>query len=229
MKIKEKRNGFSYNLDVMALAENYNHTIFKWLKKNTGAGDTILDFGAGSGEFCNRFEGYDISAVEPDETFHPFINCKKYETIDEIEHKFDVIYSLNVLEHIENDSLIVSKFYDYLNPWGRVKILVPARKELFSRMDIEVFHFRRYEREGLIDLFVSNGFEVNYCRYFDSLGYLATQIYKRLDRGEGEDLKAEHLLLYDRLVFPVSSLIDKVFQGKIVGKNLLLEAAKVSS
>ena len=219
---------FDYNLDTMALAKNYNNAIFNWIAKGTNLNDSILDFGAGRGEFCNRFKGYNnICAVEADESLRRFINCKKYPIIDEVDSKFDLIYAINVIEHIENDSLILSKIYQLLNNKGKLKIFVPAKQELFSKMDKEVGHFRRYEKDKLIKLFNENGFKINYCRFFDVLGYFATLAYKIIDKGEGEDLKEKPLLFYDKIIFPVSNFMDKITFRRLIGKNLILESQKL--
>ena len=213
------------NLDLMSLAENYNQSIFYWLQKSASFDDPILDFGAGHGEFFFRFEkaGYKVIAVELDKSAHDRYPPKKiFSSLTEVPRTFRMIYSVNVLEHIENDAAAVMQLRGKLSSThGGVKILVPARQELFSVMDEKFGHFRRYERRQLIDLFEENGFAVTSCRYFDFIGYFAMIFYKYTDNSGKINRSA--LLAYDRYIFPLSRMLDKLF-GWFIGKNLILEA-----
>jgi SAM-dependent methyltransferase len=212
------------NLKIMSLAKNYNHTIFNWiisdvdLKKNN-----ILDFGSGNGEFCNRFKD-GIYAVELDTTMHNYLNCPSEDNIEKFNKKFDLIYSSNVLEHIKNDTDAIQDLYDYLVIGGVAKVLVPAQMELYSNMDKIVGHHRRYSKEELINKFSKVGFRIEYCRYFDFIGYFASFFYKLfINKGVIDE---RSLILYDKLIFPLSNIIDKITFGKIIGKNIMLKAIK---
>jgi hypothetical protein len=56
----------------------------------------------------------------------------------------------------------------------------------------------------------------------DSLGFFAALVFRLLARGEG--LPGERsIVLYDRLVFPLSRLLDRV-TGGLIGKNLFVVA-----
>jgi len=212
------------NLDIMSLAQNYNKSIYKWLSNNIPSKAVILDFGSGQGEFFNRFnaENFNIYAVEPDSSMHSFFP-KEYvfSSIEEVNNKFNLIYSINVLEHIEDDALAINKFKKYLvDNRGVVKIFVPARQELYSSMDKKVGHYRRYSKKQIKQLFIDNGFEVKLCRYFDFLGYFAAAIYKIL--GKDGDIDSKSLIFYDKYIFPVSLIFDKFF-SRFIGKNIIIE------
>ena len=209
------------NLDIMHEAKLYNDYIFKWIQTD----GKVLDFGAGNGEFCNRFGLGNIIAIEVDDILKETIKCPVYTSINDLKYNdFDLIYSLNVLEHIENDSDIVDDLKSLLKKGGIVKILVPARQEIYSSMDKKVGHFRRYERKALINMFENNGFKVVSCDYFDFLGYFIALLYK-LVNNEGT-ISHSSIILYDKVVFPLSILFDKITFGKIIGKNLMLTAIK---
>ncbi len=211
-------------LDIMHYASKYNNSIYKFIVSGESIDNQIiLDFGAGKGEFCNRFEN-NIFAVEIDSTMHKFINCTVEDNICNFNKEFTTIYSSNVLEHISNDMGAIRDFYDNLSTGGVVKILVPARMEIYSNMDKNVGHYRRYDKKDLVSKFTSAGFEVSYCRYFDFLGYFAAFIYK-LAAGFG-DISITSLKIYDTYIFPISRAIDSLTFGKIIGKNLVLRAVK---
>ncbi|MEQ9366659.1 MAG: class I SAM-dependent methyltransferase [Leptospirales bacterium] len=213
------------NLDAMALAVRYNNTIYRWLRRGLAANDSILEFGAGKGEYCNRFADHTIQAIELDQEMHPSIACPAFQDIDQADGQFNLIYAVNVLEHIKDDAESVRQFHARLRPGGRVKIFVPARMELYSSMDTLVGHERRYHPSGLKNLFQENGFRMLDCRYFDFLGYFATLAYK-ISRGKGEVSPAS-IRVYDSLIFPVSTALDFLTRGRVIGKNLIFEAIRI--
>jgi hypothetical protein len=59
--------------------------------------------------------------------------------------------------------------------------------------------------------------------YVDSVGFVASLLY-RLSGRDGS-VTARSILLYDRLAFPPSRLVDRVTR-RLVGKNLLVVAAR---
>ena len=212
------------NLDIMSLAENYNSSIYKWLSKNVDSDSAILDYGAGQGEFFYRFkENYaNIFAIELDTNMHNYFPDKQvFPIIDKCNNKFNLIYSINVLEHIKDDSLSVKSFKKYLEKESVVKVFVPARQELYSEMDVKVGHYRRYSKKQLKKLFEDNGYNVTLCKYFDFFGYFATAAYKFFGGSGGINPKT--LVFYDKYIFPISLIFDKIFSG-IIGKNIVLEA-----
>jgi hypothetical protein len=212
------------NLDVMSLAKNYNKSIYKWLSKDIPSKTVILDFGSGQGEFFNRFNSdhYNIYAVEPDTSMHSFFPEERiFSSIENANNNFNLIYSINVLEHIKDDVAAIKKFKKYLKDnRGIIKIFVPARQELYSSMDKKVGHYRRYSKKQIEQLFIENGFKVKLCRYFDFLGYFAAAVYKIL--GKDGEIDSKSLLFYDKYIFPVSLLFDKFF-SRFIGKNIIIE------
>ena len=211
----------------MSVAHRYNGVLFAWLKEGTKRGDRIVDFGSGIGEFCNRFvdAGYEsVFSVEIDASMHSFNRCPCAVQLNEYENTFDMVYSCNVLEHIAEDGKTARELYEALKPGGRIKIFVPAKQVLYSEMDRAVGHYRRYEKRALVRMMEEAGFEITECRYFDFLGFLATLVYKWI-KGSGT-INQKSIAIYDRFIFPLSHMIDRMTGGRIVGKNLLLEGVK---
>jgi len=212
------------NLDVMSLAINYNNSIYRWLSSDITSHSVVLDFGSGQGEFFNRFNACysSVYAVEPDINMHNFFPVGYvFSAIEKINKKFDLIYSVNVLEHIKDDVLVINKFKKYLSTKESIiKIFVPARQELYSDMDKKVGHYRRYSKKQIEKLFLENGYIVKSCHYFDFLGYFAAAIYKIL--GKSGDINPKSLIFYDKYIFPVSLFLDKFF-SRFIGKNIVIE------
>jgi len=86
--------------------------------------------------------------------------------------KFDTVFALNVIEHIENDSLAVQNAKSLLRRNGKLVILVPAGQSLFNSLDRELGHYKRYSKTGLKNLIRAAGFDISYCRYFNAAGIL---------------------------------------------------------
>ncbi len=73
---------------------------------------------------------------------------------------FDVIICLNVLEHLENDTLALTELRRLLQPGGHLILEVPAAPSLYDAFDNMVGHFRRYRLSGLVAACRDVGFEV---------------------------------------------------------------------
>ena len=218
------------NLSIMENAKNYNNSIMHLILFRAGLNDKILDFGAGSGTFSKYIKemGFNVSCIETDAYLISRLNALGLVVNDDIkkilDYEVDYIYSLNVLEHIEDDCQILSEFYNKLSAGGRLFVYVPAFPLLFSKMDIKVGHYRRYKREDLMLKIKNAGFKIDSCRYADSAGFFATVLYKIIDRSDG-NINPAALFFYDKWVFPISLKLD-YFLGNYFGKNLYVHAYK---
>ena len=218
------------NLEVMQEAVNYNRYLLDAILEQTGANSHVLDFGAGTGQFALalRQRAVDVIAVEPDSALRNRLathGVPAYASATELPAStFDLIYSLNVLEHIEDDARALRQLHTCLRPRGRLLVYVPAFMLLYTSMDAKVGHVRRYSRAGLRNVVSGAGFDIEHLGYVDSLGFPATLLFKLADRGGGQ-VNRTALKLYDRLVFPVSRALD-LLMSRWFGKNLMLVACK---
>jgi hypothetical protein len=89
-------------------------------------------------------------------------------------------------------------------------------------MDRRVGHVRRYRRSRLVRLLEQAGYSVEKARYADSLGFVAALVYRVLGSDDGS-INRRALAFYDRWVFPVSVLLDRVV-GRWFGKNVIVLA-----
>ena len=124
---------------------------------------------------------------------------------------FDSVFALNVVEHIENDSLAIENMLHLLKPGGQVTVLVPAHQALYNGIDKSLEHFRRYNKRSLSEL-MSKFAPVKNLFYFNGTGILAWWIggklfsHKTIPEGE--------MKLYNTFV-PVFKLIDKITMNRI--------------
>jgi hypothetical protein len=98
---------------------------------------------------------------------------------------------------------------------------------LFSKIDTELGHFRRYTISDLTAKMQTAGFEIQDARYCDSMGFLAWFSVKILKIGQKMDRRVSlGMKIFDKLILPFSIKIDQVFPRIPFGKNLLIIGIK---
>jgi SAM-dependent methyltransferase len=193
----------------------------------------LLEFGAGTGFLAEIFrQKFKISpvCVELSPDLISTIKSKKFEChqyLRETPQSFSAIYTSNVLEHIQDDSEILTQLYEKITPGGVIGIYVPAHQFLFSTMDEQIGHVRRYSKKDLMAKTKSAGFEIKRVQYDDFLGFFASLVVKLIGYKNKANLgSARSLLIYDRLIYPVSRALDTLGFKYLVGKNLFIVAEK---
>jgi SAM-dependent methyltransferase len=191
----------------------------------------VLDFGAGSGSLASIFrQQFSVSpiCIEIDSELRSVLkkkNFTSYADLSQLSTKSDYIYSSNVLEHIHNDIDAIKKIYDVLSPGGKIGIYVPALPFLFSDLDRQAGHYRRYRKSELISKFEDCNFKVDMCFYSDSIGVLASMVLKIFGYRNSFRLGANRsLFIYDKYIYPISQFLDKLGLKYICGKNIFLLA-----
>jgi len=131
--------------------------------------------------------------------------------------KFDTIFYIDVLEHIELDKQELINAANCLSAHGYIAILSPAHNFLFSNFDISVGHFRRYNIKMLNEI-TPESLKIVSIFYLDSLGMFASFFNKFYLKTKDPTLT--QILFWDRFIVPVSKLLDKVIFYK-VGKSIV--------
>lgn len=219
------------NLEVMADAHNYNQYLFDLVEKNIGQREKVLDFGAGIGTYLDYFQqknSFQLTGVEVDLNLYNVLKEKGhniYQQISEIpQNSFDAFYTLNVLEHIEQDKEALQSLAKILKSGGVGFIYLPAFNFLYSSMDKKVGHFRRYNKKMLKNLLGESGIQIKKIRYVDSLGFFVTILFKIIGNKSG-NINPKSLKFYDKVIFPLSRFLD-LFLGAFLGKNILAVVEK---
>lgn len=218
------------NLEVMQDAVNYNRYLLDTVRKYAPPKAKVLDFGAGGGQFAAPLskQDMDLTALEPDQLLQQRLRAQGLRVVGSTQElpdaSFDYIYSLNVLEHIEDDEAALRGLHSKLSANGKLLIYVPAFPVLYTSMDAKVGHVRRYTRETLMARVTTAGFQVDRVGYADSIGFFATLVFKLSGNKDG-NVSLGALKLYDRAVFPLSRSLD-LLTRRWFGKNLLLLAHK---
>ncbi len=147
--------------------------LFKKTKKYIKKHSNILDAGCGEGNISlllamkeNKVLGFDISreaiisAQKKSKTLN--LEAKTNFLVQDIQNfnlnkKFDVIFCIEVLEHIKNDNNAIRNLSLHLKKNGLIIITVPSknaplyRLKSIKRYDKKIGHLRRYDEKELIN------------------------------------------------------------------------------
>ena len=132
--------------------------------------DKIIEIGAGTGNTAgylmkNGFENISVGEVH----LRGLEYAKRYGikeryqldvTRTPFREHFDVVGIFDVLEHTDDDQLVVENVYKMLKKDGKVVVTVPAHMWLWSKEDVIPYHRRRYELKQIRELFERSGFRI---------------------------------------------------------------------
>ncbi|MFL6451848.1 MAG: class I SAM-dependent methyltransferase [Bryobacteraceae bacterium] len=137
---------------------------------------TFFDVGGGNGYVSRALQtaGYEVVLLEPGRV--GVLNSAKRGISQVVQSAlFDAgfvpgslpaVGMFDVLEHVENDGEFLRDLRRLLTPGARLYLTVPAFRGLWSKDDVEAGHWRRYTLNGLSQLLVRSGFEVEFATYF---------------------------------------------------------------
>jgi SAM-dependent methyltransferase len=131
--------------------------------------------------------------------------------------RYDTILYIDVLEHIEDDRNELDTAARHLGPEGMLIVLAPAHDFLFSRFDYVIGHRRRYTKKTL-SILTPAGCTLHRLMYLDVLGVLPSLVNKFFLRQPQPTER--QILFWDRLMIPLSRLLDKVLNYKI-GRSII--------
>ncbi len=225
--------------------ENY----YRWLVEEVRPffGERLVEIGAGIGTFTTWIVRSHVSChptarlevFEPEgnlyqhlrkrlETAHPdLLQAGRLRTTNGVfrssPERFDTVIMINVLEHIEDDQASIRAAYHALVPGGKFVVFVPALPWLYSALDREVGHFRRYEKPHLERLLRAGRFDVVKSKYMDCIGVLPWYLLNVVGRRTSINPHLAHL--YDTWFVPVTRWIEGL-RNPWFGKNVLIVARK---
>lgn len=140
-----------------------------------------------------RFHSYDISDPK---------------VVELASYSFDTIVSLNVLEHVKDDSLALAHMRQLIAPTGNLVLIVPAHSWLYGTMDRAIGHYRRYDKTRMAEKLSEAGFKSVMQTYMNSLGALGWCINGRILR---QTVPPSGQLKLFNLITPVLRAMEKAF------------------
>lgn len=146
----------------------------------------LIDVGCGGGGFLKSLAGYgklfgvessssaaihalgksSAKIIRGDATDLPFKDSR-----------FDILTSLDVIEHLDSDGDALKEYHRILTDDGIVILTVPAFEFLWSPRDTVLAHKRRYTARGLKRLLTKAGFKVMKCSYTNLFYFPGLLIY----------------------------------------------------
>lgn len=219
-------------LESMNQAAWYNQwTLKKFAKYLRG---DILEVGCGIGNFTNSLTKYGyVFAIDINKNYLKAFDLPEnkgkagFGNIEKGEYffakqNFDSIVCLNVLEHIENDSLALNNLHKLLKPEGTLILLVPAHQFLFGNIDKSIGHLRRYNKNELSQKMERLGFKIVFSKKINFLGAIGWFVAgKILNESKVEDKKIKIFNLLAPFFLTFEDIIEP-----IIGTSILVIAKK---
>lgn len=119
--------------------------------------------------------------------------------------EFDVVAAFDVIEHIGEDELVLRNFYRATRPGGHCLLTVPQHMWLWSPMDEEACHKRRYGAGELERKAVRAGFHVARSTSFMTILLPVIALSRLLDRHRGRTGGPESLR--------VNPAVNRIFEA----------------
>lgn len=198
----------------------YSEWIFEKISHDIG--DRVLEVGSGMGSIAKRLTNKpELVLSDKDERYLEVLrkrfarrsnvkvmnyDIEKYSP-ELAELQPDTIICLNVLEHVEDDVNVLRNFYKTLAPGGRLVLLVPASKALYSGIDRSLGHVRRYSREDLLRKLRDTGFEVGDMFFFNRVGWVGWFVAGKVFRSNR--IGRTHIRIH-KLILPLCKLFDRI-------------------
>jgi 2-polyprenyl-3-methyl-5-hydroxy-6-metoxy-1,4-benzoquinol methylase len=228
-------------LDVISKAGHFNKWMYQVIEPFLKG--EVLEIGSGIGNISafavqggtsitlSDLEGQYRQYLQ--EKFSGFANVKGIISLDlqhpdfktayvSLKGKFQTVFLLNVIEHLQDDRAAVSNCRYLLKYGGCLVILAPAYQGLFCRFDKELGHYRRYTVHQLQRLISRENFETVHKQYFNLLGIAGWFVFGKLLKKKM--IGSSEMQLYNHLV-PVLKFADKLVLSQaglsaiLVGKN----------
>ena len=146
--------------------------------------NSIVEVGAGNGALSWHISaGRDYLGFEPDEqafeqatqrlAARPRATLVNAEIPPAATEQYDALVALEVLEHVDDDAKALVQWSRWVRPAGLVVLSVPAKQKRYGPYDRAVGHYRRYERDQLLEVMAQAGLEdLRIYSYGMPLGYV---------------------------------------------------------
>lgn len=185
-------------------------------------GDSLLEVGAGLGEFASQVRGLQrhvvtdvdagaVAAMAARFADRPEVEARVLDLAGNLEEQVGgpvtTVLAINVLEHIEDDAEALRRMAGLTEPGGTVVIWVPGYQQLYGEFDRAVGHVRRYTPTTLRDAFERAGLAALEVKPVNLLGGIAWWLTVR--RGGVGKQKPGLVRLYDRFVVPTTRFVER--------------------
>lgn len=163
----------------------------------TGPAMRVLDAGCGSGRLLDELRDYgQLTGLDlnPDSVEvargrgHADVVQGPVEQLPWDDETFDLVISLDMVEHTPDDRVTLRELRRVTKPGGRFLMTVPALRALWSSHDVFNNHYRRYDRRMLRALAAETGWSIERMTYFNSLLLPPAALVRLLQRVRHREL-----------------------------------------
>lgn len=134
------------------------------------------------------------------------------------ESELDAIGAFDVLEHIEEDEVVLKQIFKALNPGGIVFITVPQHRWLWSAVDEYACHVRRYDTNELHQKVCRAGFDIIRSTSFVSK-LLPVMYLSRLLKRNKTDMRMDSMA-----ELRINPILNKLFEWLLYFELTLIRA-----
>ncbi len=211
------------NLRKLKSLGRFNRHIYDVVRPSMGK--RILELGAGAGNITRHLlEHGSVTASDPvpelakrlerefegawgfEATTWDMVSSPSQELLSA---EFDTVVSINTLEYLEDDGLVLRHSRDLLHAsGGKLVVLVPAHQHLYGDLDRSMGRRRRYEKADLQSRLEGAGFRVLQLENFNFVGALGWLLNSRI-LGRGQ-LPTLQIKAYDAVAPLVLNLESRV-------------------
>jgi SAM-dependent methyltransferase len=199
-------------------------------------GRSVLEVGAGLGEFAAQFTGLQrlvVTDVDPQAVTllkkrfadRPEVEACQLDLSGEvhIEPPVETVIAINVLEHFDDDTGALRSLATAVEVGGSIVLWVPGYQRLYGEFDRRVGHFRRYTPRTLTEVVRRAGLEVELVKPVNLLGGVAWWLTVRRAGTTSPDPRM--VAVFDRCVVPVTKALERVVRVPF-GQSVLCVARK---
>ncbi len=168
--------------------------ILELLKKyalSKSVNSPILDSGCGTGLILQELNNYGFT-IGLDFSPKALAYCKERGLNNLLKgdvsqlpiksNQCEIVVSLDLLEHIEKDEIVLKEYHRILKKDGIICLAVPAHPFLWSSHDDALHHYRRYTKKGFKEILVKNHFDIIRYSYAISFTFVPIVIYRFLTK-----------------------------------------------
>lgn len=184
----------------------------------------VLDIGSGTGITLKVLEGFgNAYGLELSQRAIDFLKKRHLKRIICADASlslplksdtFQTITCLDVLEHLDNDVVLLKEMLRVCKPGGHILLTVPALDIFWSPHDVALHHKRRYTRKGLLQSFPGLNCKVIKASYYNiilSIPILAVRKFKTLFLKKRRPQSDVHMNLPNFL----NKFLELLFQAEI--------------
>lgn len=196
----------------------------------------VFDVGGGNGFVSLALSNAGIEAVLLEPGSRGIINARErgirhiiHSTLEDAgfnKQSIPAVGMFDVLEHIHDDVGFLKTLHNLMQPSGRLYITVPAYQGLWSVVDEDSGHYRRYGIKSLKDVLSRSGFAVEYASYFFTPLLVPIFLFRTLLSRTGHRKGGGFDRTREELVYP-SPLLNSVLIKLLGFETVLLKKMRI--